>query len=618
MKRTDIRNVAIIAHVDHGKTTLVDQMLRQSGMFRTEQLDKLAGGQHGLIMDSNPIERERGITILAKNCAITYPAPDGQVYKINIIDTPGHADFGGEVERVLKMADGCLLLVDAFEGPMPQTRFVLRKAFECGLRPIVVVNKVDRPDARPQAVVNETFDLFVELGADDAALDFPIVYASGREGYAGTDPENLDKTIRPLFETIVRHVPVSDADPAAPLQLLVTTLDYSDYVGRIAIGRVFAGTLRKGQRVTLIKRDGSHVPGNVAQLLQFTGLGRMEADAVTAGDICAVVGLEDVDISDTVSDPETPVVLPSIKVDEPTLHMIFRVNDSPFAGRDGRYVTSRQLRERLWKELKSNVALRVDFETGSMDEFLVSGRGLLHLSILIENMRREGFELAACKPEVILRHEGGKTLEPIEFLVVDVPQRFLGAVMELLGNRRGECTRMDTRDQAVHLEFTVPARGLIGLRNRIMTVCSGEVVMHHNFYAYETMRGPIPGRSNGVMIASEPGVATAYAMDNLQQRGTLFVPPGDPVYEGQIVGEHCRDNDLPVNICREKKLTNMRAAGSDKNILLKPPRELTLEIALEYIAEDELVEVTPSSLRLRKRLLTETERKRHQRRAETG
>ena len=610
------RNLAIIAHVDHGKTTLVDQMLRQSGMFRAGILEKLAGGQHGLIMDSNPIERERGITILSKNCAITYHAPDGATFKINIIDTPGHADFGGEVERVLKMADGCLLLIDAFEGPMPQTRFVLKKAFECGLRPIVVVNKIDRPEARPQAVVNETFDLFAELGADDAALDFPIIYASGREGYAGPDPNDLEKTLRPLFEAILKHVPVADADPTAPLQLLVTTLDYSDYVGRIAIGRVFSGTLKNGQNVTMIKRDGSHVPGKVVQLLQFDGLGRVETDSVTAGDICAVVGLEEVDISDTVTDPESPMALPSIHVDEPTLHMIFRVNDSPFSGRDGKYVTSRQLRERLKKELQSNVALRVDFDTGSMDEFLVSGRGLLHLSILIENMRREGYELAAGKPEVILKHVDGKTLEPIEYLVIDVPVKHLGATMELVGNRRAECTRMETRDQSAHLEFTIPARGLIGLRSRVMNVCSGEVVMHHNFHAYEPMRGHIPDRSLGVMIASESGTATGFAMDNLQQRGTMFVAPQEPVYAGQIVAEHCRENDLAVNICREKKLTNMRAAGSDKNILLKPPRELTLEIALEYIADDELVEVTPNALRLRKRLLTENERKRAQRRAE--
>ncbi len=615
MKRSDIRNVAIIAHVDHGKTTLVDQMLRQSGMFRSGVLERLAGGQHGLIMDSNPIERERGITILSKNCAITYHAPDGEAFKINIIDTPGHADFGGEVERVLKMADGCLLLIDAFEGPMPQTRFVLKKAFECGLRPIVVVNKIDRPEARPQAVVNETFDLFAELGADDAALDFPIIYASGRDGSAGPSPDDLEPTLRPLFESILRHVPVADADPTAPLQLLVTTLDYSDYVGRIAIGRVFAGTLKKNHRVIMIKRDGTHVPGLVAQLLQFDGLGRIETDAVSAGDICAVVGLEDVDISDTVTDPDNPIALDTIHVDEPTLHMIFRVNDSPFCGRAGRYVTSRQLRERLRKELQSNVALKVDFDTGSMDEFLVSGRGLLHLSILIENMRREGYELAAGKPEVILKHEGGKTLEPIEYLVIDVPLQHLGSVMEMIGNRRGECTRMETREQAAHLEFTIPARGLIGVRSRIMNVCSGEVVMHHNFHTYEPMRGLIPGRAVGVMIASEPGTATAYAMDTLQQRGTLFVAPQEPVYAGQVVGEHCRENDLPVNVCREKKLTNMRAAGSDKNILLKPPRELTLEIALEYIAEDELVEVTPTALRLRKRLLSETERKREQRRA---
>jgi GTP-binding protein len=604
MNRSDIRNVAIIAHVDHGKTTLVDALLRQSGMFRAAEL---RGEQ---ILDSNELERERGITILAKNIAIRY----GGV-KINLIDTPGHADFGGEVERVLKMADGCLLLVDAFEGPMPQTRFVLKKAFECGLRPIVVVNKIDRSDARPLEVVNETFDLFVELGADDAALDFPILYASGRDGYAGPDPNDPGETIRPLFETILKHVPPPKAEADQPLQLLVTTLDHSDYVGRIAIGRVFAGTIRQDQPVTLVKRDGSHVPGSVAQLLEFDGLSRRPVESIAAGDICAVVGLEDVDISDTIADAETPAALPSIRVDEPTLHMIFRVNDSPFAGRDGRYVTSRQLRERLERELKSNVALRVDFDTGSMDEFLVSGRGLLHLSILIENMRREGYELAAGKPEVILKHSGGKTLEPVEYLVIDAPLVHLGPVMELLGTRRAVCTRMETRDQAAHLEFTIPARGLIGLRSRIMTVTSGEVVMHHNFHAYEPLRGPIPGRTSGVMVASESGVATAYALDNLQLRGTLFSGPQQPVYEGQVVGEHCRENDLPVNVCREKKLTNMRAAGSDKNILLKPPRELTLEIALEYIDDDELVEVTPSALRLRKRLLTETERKRQARRA---
>ncbi len=604
MQRTDIRNVAIIAHVDHGKTTLVDQMLRQSGMFRASELR----GER--ILDSNDLERERGITILAKNIAISYSG-----VKINLIDTPGHADFGGEVERVLKMADGALLLVDAFEGPMPQTRFVLKKAFECGLRPIVVVNKVDRPDARIQDVVNETFDLFVDLGADDAALDFPIIYASGRDGYAGTDPAKLGTLIAPLFDMILKHVPAAEADATAPLQMLVTTLDYSDYVGRIGIGRVFSGTIRQGQRVILVKHDGSHVVGSVVQLLEFEGLGRKPVASVPAGDICAVVGLDEVDISDTIADVETPVALPSIQVDEPTLHMTFRVNDSPFAGRDGKYVTSRQLRERLKKELQSNVALKVDFDTGSMDEFLVSGRGLLHLSILIENMRREGYELAAGKPEVILKQSGGKTLEPIEYLVIDVPLRHVGTTMELLGNRRAECTRMETRGDATHLEFSIPARGLIGLRSRIMTACSGEVVMHHNFHGYEPMRGPIPGRGNGVMISSESGVATGYALDNLQQRGTLFLGPQEPVYAGQVVGEHCRENDLPVNVCREKKLTNMRAAGSDKNILLKPPRQLTLEIALEYIAEDELVEVTPGALRLRKRLLTEVERRRQQRRA---
>jgi GTP-binding protein len=596
--------VAIIAHVDHGKTTLVDQMLRQSGMFRASELR----GER--ILDSNDLERERGITILAKNIALRYHG-----VKINLIDTPGHADFGGEVERVLKMADGCFLLVDAAEGPMPQTRFVLRKAFQCGLRPIVVVNKIDRPDARPAEVVNETFDLFVELGADDRALDFPIIYASARDGYAGLDPANPGPDVRPLFDALLQHVPPPEADPESPLQVLVTTLDYSDYVGRIAIGRVFSGTLQANQPVTRICRGGAHLPASIAQLLEFDGLGRRPVESVASGDICAIVGIDEIEIGDTIACAEQPLALPSIDIDPPTLHMLFRINDSPFSGRDGKYVTSRQLRDRLERELKSNVALRVNWDTGSMDEFLVSGRGLLHLSILIETMRREGYELSAGKPEVILRYEHGKELEPIEYLVIDVPIRHVGAVMEQVGNRRAVCTRMDTRETAAHLEFTIPARGLIGLRSRLMTAVSGELVMHHNFFGYEPMRGPIPGRSTGVMIASEPGVATAYAMDNLQQRGTLFVAPGEPIYEGQVVGEHCRDNDLPVNICREKKLTNMRAAGSDKNILLRPPRELTLEQALEYIEQDELVEVTPTALRLRKRLLTENERKRQQRRA---
>jgi GTP-binding protein len=599
MRRSDIRNVAIIAHVDHGKTTLVDQMMRQSGLFRESEL------RGECILDSNDLERERGITILAKNIALTLGGT-----KVNIIDTPGHADFGGEVERVLKMADGALLLVDAAEGPLPQTRFVLRKAFECGLRPIVVINKIDRPDARPTETLNAVFDLFVELDADDATLDFPTIYASGREGVATTDLAVPPTDIRPLYDAILKHVPPPEVNPDAPLQMLVVTLDWSDYVGRIAVGRVFAGKIRKGQRVALLKHDGKRIDDTVAQLYVFDRLGRVETDEVMAGDICAVVGLEDVDIGDTIADFDNAVALPPIKVDEPTLDMIFRINDSPFAGQEGTYVTSRQLRERLMKELESNVALRVVPSEERRDEFHVSGRGLLHLGILLENMRREGYELSVGKPHVITRHEGGKTLEPIEYLVIDVPRGSVGAVMELVGNRRAECVKMDTRGEVTHLEFTIPARGLIGLRTRLLNATSGEAIMHHTFYDYQPVRGDIPARINGVMVSTETGRSTAYALENLQERGTLFVGAGEQVYEGQIVGEHCRDNDLPVNVCREKKLTNIRASTAEKSILLKPPRQLTLELALEYIEEDELVEVTPKAIRLRKIYLKESERKR--------
>jgi GTP-binding protein len=611
MKRSDIRNVAIIAHVDHGKTTLVDEMMRQSGLFRREELDRLAGGQHGLILDSNDIERERGITILAKNIALTLGGT-----KVNIIDTPGHADFGGEVERVLKMADGALLLVDAAEGPLPQTRFVLRKAFESGLRPIVVINKIDRADARPTEVLNAVFDLFVELDADDATLDFPTIYASGRQGIAGTDLSTPPKDLRPLYDAILKHVPTPDVDAEAPLQMLVTTLDYSDYVGRIGIGRVVAGKIRKNQRVALLKRDGRRIDDAVTQLYTFDRLGRTETDEVTAGDICAVVGLEEVDIGDTIADFENAVALPPISVDEPTLDMLFRINDSPFAGQEGTYVTSRQLRDRLMKELESNVALRVKPSETRKDEFFVSGRGLLHLSILIENMRREGFELSVGKPRVINKEIDGKILEPIEYLVIDAPPSTVGAVMELVGNRRGECLKLDARGETTHVEFTIPARGLIGLRTRLLNATSGQAIMHHNFYDYQAVRGGIPSRANGVMVSTETGRTTAYALENLQERGSLFVGAGEQVYEGQVVGEHCRDNDLPVNVCREKKLTNVRASTAEKTILLKPPRKMTLELALEYIEEDELVEVTPSAIRLRKMLLKEADRRRFARQAQ--
>ncbi len=608
-KRTDIRNVAIIAHVDHGKTTLVDQMMRQSGLFRENEL---RGEQ---ILDSNDLERERGITILAKNIALTVGGT-----KLNIIDTPGHADFGGEVERVLKMADGCLLLVDAAEGPMPQTRFVLRKAFECGLRPIVVINKIDRPDARAGDVLNGVFDLFVELDADEATLEQAThpIYASGRQGLATADLAAPGKDIRPLFDAILERVPPPEVELDVPLQMLVVTLDYSDYVGRIGIGRVVAGKIRKGQRVAVLKKDGARVDDQVAQLYTFDRLGRIETDEVGAGDICAVVGIDGVDIGDTLADIDQPVALPPIRVDEPTLDMIFRINDSPFVGQDGTYVTSRQLRDRLMKELESNVALRVVPSEDKRDEFHVSGRGLLHLSVLLENMRREGYELSVGKPHVITKEVGGKVLEPIEYLVIEVPPSSVGAVMELVGNRRAECLKLDARREMTHLEFTIPARGLIGLRTRLMTATSGEAIVHHNFYDYQPSRGAIPARVNGVLVSTEQGRATAYALENLQERGTLFIGAGEQVYEGQICGEHCRDNDLPVNVCREKKLTNVRAAGAEKTIILKPPRQLTLEQALEYIEEDELVEVTPKAIRLRKILLKESDRRKYARQSASG
>ena len=599
------RNVAIIAHVDHGKTTLVDQMLRQCGEFRESELKETR------ILDSNDQERERGITILAKNIAINY----GDT-RINLIDTPGHADFGGEVERVLKMADGCLLLVDAFEGPMPQTRFVLRKAFDYGLKPIVVINKVDREGARPADVLNEVSDLFIELGADDDMLEFPVVYASGIKGYASLEANNLGGDIKPLFDTIVESVPAPDVDAEGTLQMLITTLDYSEYVGRIGIGRVFSGKIRTGMPVTVIHRDGTHANERVGELYAFERLGRRKVDMVEAGDICAVVGLESVDIGNTITAPENPVPLPLITIDEPTLHMTFRVNDSPFAGRAGKHLTSQRLRERLERECQTNVALRVE-PGASPEEFHVSGRGMLHLSVLMESMRREGFELAAGKPKVIFRELDGKKTEPIELCVIDVPSEHVGPAMEMLGGRRGICTKMENEGDLTHLEFTIPARGLIGMRNRLLTATNGTAIIHHNFYEYEFFRGSIPGRLNGVMIASEPGMVTGYALDGLADRGTMFVAPNDYVYAGQIVGEHCKDDDLVVNVCRGKKLTNVRAAGSDKNVMLKPPREITLEYALEFIADDELVEVTPDAIRLRKRLLNETDRKRLMRAAKS-
>ena len=612
MQADTIRNVAIIAHVDHGKTTLVDRLLYQSGMFRNEDLDKLAGGQHGLIMDSNPIERERGITILSKNCSLRYTGLDGVTHKINIIDTPGHADFGGEVERVLKMADGVLLLVDAFDGPMSQTRFVLSKALQHGLKPIVIVNKVDRPDARPDEVVNEVFDLLVQLNASDNALDFPVVFSSAKQGWATNDIGVKGTDMRPVFEAILDHVPPPANDRTLPLQMLVTTLDYSDYVGRIAIGRVFAGEVATGGLVSVISRTGEITRQKVVQLFQFEGLTKVPVATVGAGDICAISGLNPVDIGDTIASPDDPVALNPIKIDDPTMNTTFRINDSPFSGQDGKNVTSNKIRERLEKELQQNVALRV--EPGrSADEFIVSGRGLLHLGILIENMRREGFELSIGKPEVIIREINGRPHEPIERLVIDCPSSSQSSIMSLLGERRSELLLIEPGvgdSDFVHLEFLLPARGLFGLHTRIMNATQGKAVMHHIFEEYGEMRGSIPQRLAGVMIASETGPATAYALDALYDRGFFFVNPGDMVYEGMIVGEHCKENDITINLTKQRQLTNFRAANKDDAARLRPPRLMSLELALEYIQDDELLEVTPSYIRLRKRHLTENDRKR--------
>jgi len=607
-----IRNVAIIAHVDHGKTTLLNQLLYQSGMFRTEELDKLGGSEHDLIMDSNPLERERGITIFSKNCAINYTDSLDDEYKINIIDTPGHADFGGEVERVLKMADGVLLLVDAFEGPMPQTRFVLTKALEHKLKPIVIINKVDRESSRPQDVVNEVFDLFVQLGAEDDALDFPCVYASAKEGWATTDLSKKTGDMQLVFETIINKVPAPQVIPDAPLQILVTSLEYSDYVGRIAIGRIFAGLITEGQPVTVIDKEGLHTQQKAMQIHQFDGLGRKQVPSAQAGDICAISGLDPIDIGSTIACADNPSQLAVISVDEPTMSMTFRVNDGPFAGRDGKYVTSRQIGERLEKELQHNVALRV--EPGrTPEEFNVSGRGLMHLGILLENMRREGYEICVGKPNVILKIIDGIRHEPIELLAVDCPLNCQNSIMSLLGDRRSEIVKIDAKSGAsdfVHMEFFVPSRGLFGLHARMMNATQGKAVMHHSFERYEPMRGSIPQRKTGVMIATATGQATGYALDALYDRGAFFVEPGEKVYEGQVVGEHCRDNDIPVNVVRAKQLTNIRAAGKDDTAQVRPARKMSLEPAMEYIQADELVEICPSSIRIRKRLLKEEDRRR--------
>lgn len=594
-----IRNIAIIAHVDHGKTTLVDCLLKQSGTFAAHE--KI--GER--IMDSNALERERGITILAKNCAIDYLGT-----RINIVDTPGHADFGGEVERVLSMVDGVLLLVDAVEGPMPQTRFVTRKALALGLQAIVVVNKVDRPGARPGWVVDHTFDLFDKLGASEAQLDFSVIYASALLGWASRTPNTAASDMSALFEAILSEVPSPPLDITAPLQLQISALDYNSYVGRIGIGRIHRGTARAGQTVALRYGEEDHGTAKIGQVLTFVGLQREPTEEAMAGDIVAITGIEAVNIGLTLCDSETPVGLPPIAVDEPTLTMNFQVNTSPLAGREGKYVTSRQLRERLQRELQSNVALRVE-DTADADIFRVSGRGELHLTILIENMRREGYELAVSKPQVLMKQTDAEWHEPFEALTVDVEENHQGSVMEALGLRKAELADMthDSRGR-VRLDYRVPARGLIGFQNEFMNLTRGTGLISHVFDGYGPQKGEIPDRRNGVLVSQDDGAAVAYALFNLQERGRLFVAPGDPVYEGMVVGIHSRDNDLVVNPIKTKKLTNIRAAGKDENVLLTPPIKLTLEYAVEFIADDELVEVTPQSLRIRKRFLKEHERKR--------
>ncbi len=611
-----LRNVAIIAHVDHGKTTLVDELLRETHSIpRNQKVTEC-------ILDSNDLERERGITILAKNISIPFRG-----VKINLIDTPGHSDFGGEVERVLQMADGCLLLVDASEGPLPQTRFVLREAFENLLRPVVVINKVDRPDARKAEVLEDISELFLELAAELGfdtghtpdgrdVLGFPVLYASGREGYAGTSPDIRSGNMVPLLEAILEHIPPPVGEVDGPLQLQITTLDYSDFVGRIGIGRVYNGSIAVGDQVLVSGRRGDRLVA-VKELHIFDKLGRSPVSRVGTGDICAVVGIEDVEIGDTLTDPERPRPLPIPAIEEPTISMVFSVNDSPFAGQDGQYVTSRHLRARLYRELESNVALRVE-DAPDRGGFEVAGRGTLHLGILIENMRREGYEFQVGRPRVIYREEDGVRTEPIELLIVQCPEETAGKVIELMGPRRGEMMKYEPQGERIRLEFKVPSRGLIGTHSRLMNLTQGKAIIHHSFFAYEPCRGDIPRRTNGVMVSHETGEAVPYSLFNLKDRGPMFVDPGTRVYEGMIVGEHCKDSDIVVNVCKEKRMSNVRAAGCDRNVILSPPRKMSMEESLEYIDEDELVEITPKVYRLRKRHLKEKDRKRADREAAAG
>ncbi|MEK7879239.1 MAG: translational GTPase TypA [candidate division NC10 bacterium] len=592
-ERSDIRNVAIIAHVDHGKTTLVDAMLWQSGIFRENE------AVPERIMDSIDLEREKGITIMAKNTAIRYRS-----VKINIVDTPGHADFGGEVERTLTLVDGVLLLVDAAEGPLPQTRFVLKKALEAKLSPIVVINKIDRQDARPAEVLDEIYDLFIDLDAAESQLDFPVLYADARRGIAKRDPKDASNSLEPLFEAILDTVPPPRFDPDQSLQLRAASLDWDDYVGRLIIGRIANGTVRQSDRVAVLRRDGSTEFAKVTVLYSYEGLKRVEVPEASAGELVALAGIESIEIGETVADPEHPKALPPISIDEPTVAILFYSNISPFAGREGKFVTSRHLRERLWKEGRLNVGIRVE-ETDSPDTFRVSGRGELQLAILIEMMRREGYEMEVGKPEIITKVEGGQTLEPLELLVVDCPEEFIGIVTQKVGPRRGQMTKMVNHGTGrVRMEYRIPSRGLIGYRTEFLTDTKGAGLLNHLFGGYAPWQGDIPHRESGALVSDRPGRVTAYAIDHLQARGEIFVEPGEPVYEGQIVGEHSRENDLDVNITKEKKLTNMRASTSDEAIRLVPPRRMSLEQHLEWIREEELLEVTPHSLRLRKKLLS--------------
>ena len=596
--RDDIRNIAIIAHVDHGKTTLVDAMFKESHVFRTnEKMDER-------VMDSNDLEKERGITILSKNTAVMYNG-----IKINIVDTPGHADFGGEVERVLKMVDSVLLVVDSYEGPMPQTKFVLKKALELKLKPIVVINKIDKPNARPEEVIDEVFELFLELGADDEQLDFPIIYASAREGFARYNVEDTNDGMEPLFKTIIDHVEPPKGYIDGPFQMLVTTLDSNAFVGKIAIGKVHRGTVRKNQNVALVRQDGTKSNYKITAVFGYNGLKREEVEEAGLGDIIAVSGIVDANIGETIADAANPEALPFVEIDEPTLNMNFMVNDSPFAGKEGEFVTSRHLRDRLMKELETNVSLRVKEITP--DCFEVSGRGELHLSVLIETMRREGFELQVSKPNVIFKEENGKKMEPMEYLTIDVPEEFMGAVMEKMGPRKAERVNMTSAVNGyTRLEFIIPARGLIGFRNEFMTDTKGNGIMNHVFEGYAPYKGEIEARSRGSIVSFEQGEAIAYGLFNAQERGRLFITPGTPVYQGMVVGECARAEDLDINVCKGKKLTNTRASGSDDAVKLVPVTTLTLEQSIEFIGNDELVEVTPESIRIRKRYLDAAERKR--------